>query len=216
MYNPKMETYPLVTIAAISFAIPGAGLEHFLECIHEQTYPKKRIILYFRTDGAAEQIETWISKNGNKYHKIFFHQEPLCGITCRKKGQVRQASCVFAHNHSSHYFSCNMNCFLIPETVESMVATRLPVVSPFLQPGNPQPLRGMICAQSLGDAYFIRRDILKHVNYLGTTEEDIISKEIALFLCTEKVFGVSNADLDLFSEILGDKSPHVFEKYNEK
>ena len=139
---------PLVTIAIIA-KNSSIHLDKYLECLLGQTYPKDRTLLYIRTndniDDTELKLSDWVKIFGKLYHKIYFNSKSVdpslkeignhewTSTRFKVLGIIRQASVKWAEIHRSHYFTCDVDCYIIPETIQSMVSTGLPIVAPFLK-----------------------------------------------------------------------------------
>lgn len=128
-------------------------LSFFLDCIYKQTYPKKNIHLYIRTNDNRDNTEriltNFIEKYGDEYASVWFDassiSEQLKQYSSHEwnpfrfnlLGKIRQDSIEYAKNIQAHYFVVDCDNFLIPITLEKMMKNRMDgVVSPMLRTWN--------------------------------------------------------------------------------
>ena len=121
----------------------------YLECLEAQTWPKHKTYLYIRTnnnnDDTAQVLRDWIARVNTKYAKIYFDDSDV-DVPVQQFGQhewtyerfkvlgkIRQDSVDWARENSSHYFVADCDNFIVPDTIESMMKTHLPIVAPFLR-----------------------------------------------------------------------------------
>ncbi|MBP2116348.1 glycosyltransferase family 2 protein [Paenibacillus silagei] len=199
----------LVTIAILA-KDKAHVLPLYLELIERQTYPASRINLYIRTnnnnDLTKEILEEWIARVGERYHEVHFDasdvEEPVQDYTphewnfirLKVMGRVRQESVEWARSRNSHYFVPDCDNFIIPDTLESLLSTHLPVVGPLLTVAEsprsyysnfhnvaddfgyfkPSELyfeylymkvKGLLQVDVIHCTYLMRREILEHVRY---------------------------------------------------
>jgi hypothetical protein len=203
----ESESEDTVTIAIL--AIDKAHcLPLYLKCIMAQTFPKERTYLYIRTNNNTDTTDKiltdWVDKYGQLYRDIYFDKTMIDTPLEEYKphqwnslyfeilANIRQESVQWAQEKGSHYFVADCDNFIQPQTIETLMATNLPVVGPFLITGNTsysnyhhrvdkngyflydseyyiihqQSLRGLIAVDVIHCTYFIRRDILSKVSYL--------------------------------------------------
>ncbi|TBL77278.1 glycosyltransferase family 2 protein [Paenibacillus thalictri] len=195
-------------------------LSLYLELIEKQTYPASKIKLYIRTnnntDHTAELLEQWIEKVKDKYSEIYYDggnvKEPVQDYSPHDWNplkldvltRIRQESVEWAKARGTHYFVVDCDNFIVPETLEALLATGLPVVGPMLRNGdNPLSLysnyhfvtdengyyrhhdlyyalfnlsiKGLIEVEVVHCTYLVRSDVLQHVRYIdGTARFDYV------------------------------------------
>lgn len=127
-----------------------AVLPFYLDCIYNQTYDKKYIHLYIRTndnrDNTSQILSDFVQKYGNEYASVHFDSSNISDKlkdysqhewnTFRFKilGQIRQLSIDYAISLNAHYFVADCDNFLIPTTITSLFQNKhLGVVSPMLR-----------------------------------------------------------------------------------
>jgi hypothetical protein len=124
----------------------------YLDLIENQTYPASKIKLYIRTnnnkDHTAEVLENWIEKVKDKYSEIYYDasdvEEPVHeygphewnSIRFKVLGRLRQESADWARKKGTHYLVVDCDNFIVPETLERLLHTGLPVVGPLLRNGD--------------------------------------------------------------------------------
>ena len=140
----------------ITIAILAKNKAHclplYLEQIESQTYPAEKIKLYIRTnnncDHTAALLESWMEKVKDRYSEIFYDcsdvPEPVHEYaphewnTLRLKvlGRLRKESVEWAQEKGTHYFVADCDNFILPETLEALYKTGLPVIGPLLKNGD--------------------------------------------------------------------------------
>ncbi len=127
----------------------AAVLPLYLQCLLNQTYDKKKIHIYIRTndstDATEEILRKFVTDHGEKYASVFFDAssvsdklksyEPHEWNYERFKilGRIRQDSIEYAKARKANYFVADCDNFIIPTCLEKMMAVRaLGVVAPML------------------------------------------------------------------------------------
>ena len=124
----------------------------YLKQIEEQTFPAAQTKLYVRTnnnkDNTAEILERWLDRVGGRYSEIYYNAEDVPEpvheylphewnqLRLRVLGGLRQESVDWARAKGTHYFVPDCDNILLPETLQAMVDTGLPVVGPLLKNGD--------------------------------------------------------------------------------
>ncbi len=125
-------------------------LPFYLICLLNQTYDKKHIHLYIRTndntDNTEEVLEDFIDKHGSKYASVHYdkssimpklkdmgeHEWAFDRLTVM--GQIRDASIEYAIKKNAHYFVVDCDNFIVSNTLENMYSDRnLGVMAPLLR-----------------------------------------------------------------------------------
>lgn len=124
-------------------------LNLYLECLYKQTFPKKHIHLYVRTndnkDNSAEIMKEWLDKHGEEYASVWYDDSDI-DSTIKKYGEhewnshrfsilaaIRQQSCDYAKEKGLHYFVADCDNFLMPDTLKLLYQVRaLGLVGPHL------------------------------------------------------------------------------------
>jgi hypothetical protein len=121
----------------------------YLECILNQTYPKDKTHLYIRTndnkDSTAEILAFFVRLHGHLFASVHFDDSSIDSELKKygehewnthrfaKLGAIRQASCDYARDKGLDYFVIDCDNFIVPQTLERMVALRhLGVVAPMI------------------------------------------------------------------------------------
>ncbi|WP_020620720.1 hypothetical protein [Paenibacillus daejeonensis] len=197
----------LVTIAILA-KDKAYALPLYLDLIERQTYPASKIKLYIRTNNNNDDTEVilqnWLGRVGDRYHEVYFDSSDVVEsvqdykphewnqTTLRVLARLREESIQWALARQTHYFVADCDNFIIPETVEALVNTRLPIVGPLLKvdpnheysnyhflvdsdgyfKSSPeyfsvfyQKVKGCIEVAVIHCTYFIRADILQHIRY---------------------------------------------------
>lgn len=155
--NPT--TQPLETISesttkdvvvAILAKNEGHSLSYYLTCLHMQTYDKKRIHLYIKTndntDDTTEILSQFIETYKHEYASVYFDSTSISNDLqsypkheWNKKrfailGKIRQESINYALEKNAHYFVIDCDNFITPNTLETMVIqSQIGVVAPMLE-----------------------------------------------------------------------------------
>lgn len=137
-----------VTVAILA-KDKGHVLPTYLDLLEKQTFPAERTKLYIRTnnnrDNTQQVLEQWLDRVGHRYSEIYFNadsvQERVQDYTPHEWNtlklsvlkRIRQDSVNWAMERGTHYFVPDCDNFIIPQTLERMIATELPVIGPFLR-----------------------------------------------------------------------------------
>jgi glycosyltransferase involved in cell wall biosynthesis len=122
----------------------------FLNCLYNQTYKKKDMHLYIRTndntDKTTDILKQFIEKYGNEYGSVFYNEEDICENlknygehewNCERfriLGKIRQDSVEYAKTLNADYFVIDCDNFIMPNTLEKMYKLReLGVIAPMLR-----------------------------------------------------------------------------------
>jgi hypothetical protein len=204
-----MESTELVTIAILAKE-KAHVLPLYLNLIENQTYPAAKIKLYIRTnnnnDNTAALLEEWIKKVQNKYSEIYYDSSDVAEsineysphewnlLRFQVLARLRQESIEWAKARGTHYFVVDCDNFIVPETLEVLLTTGLPVIGPLLRNGDDplslysnyhyvtdengyykysslyfdilyQTIKGLIEVPVIHCTYLIRNDILDFINY---------------------------------------------------
>lgn len=204
-----MSNTDFVTIAILA-KDKAHVLPLYLKCIENQTYPSSKINLYIRTnnnnDNTSEILKTWLEQVKDQYHEIYFDDSDVVErvqdfaphewnyTRFKVLGRLRQESVDWAKTHNSHYFIADCDNFIVPETIERLLGTHLPVVGPLLKNGDSavslyanfhfitdehgyfansdhyyhiynQSIKGLIEVEVIHCTYFIRNEVLDTICY---------------------------------------------------
>lgn len=148
LYCGNELTNEVVTIAILA-KDKAHTLPAYLHCIESQTWPKKQTYIYIRTnnnnDNTLEILRDWVEKVRDQYLDIYFdgtdtpEQVQKYGQhewNCERfkvLGRIRQNSMNWAYEHKSHYFVIDCDNFIKQNTLEALMAAKLPIVAPLLR-----------------------------------------------------------------------------------
>lgn len=136
-------------VVAILLKDKAYCLNLYLECLYKQTFPKKNIHLYVRTndnkDNSAEIMKEWLEKHGEEYASIFYDDSSIDSTLKQYKehewnghrfnilGAIRQQSCDYAKEKGCHYFVADCDNMIMPDVLKKLYEVRsLGLVGPLL------------------------------------------------------------------------------------
>jgi hypothetical protein len=136
-------------VIAILVKDKEATLPTFFQCLLNQTFPKERTILYIRTndntDKSEELIDQFLTDNRSKYKSVFYDNTSVSEELKKYKGhewnslrfkilgKIRDNSVKYALEHNAHYFVIDIDNFIVPSTLDDMIAvSSLGVIAPML------------------------------------------------------------------------------------
>jgi hypothetical protein len=204
-------TMPIVFVAVLAKQ-KEIVLPYWLECLEALDYPKKRIVLYVRsnnnTDATESILRGWIAEHGGEYLAVYEIYGDV-DVPVEKYGvhewneerfsvlaKIRQESISMAIAlQVDYYFVVDVDNFILPHTLKSLVGWNVGVVAPMLKcvdPGssmysnyhnvvdgggyfqdNPEyyaiwdrKIKGLLDIDLVHCTYLIRRDILPSVSYI--------------------------------------------------
>ena len=133
---PGPKTTPNDVLVTILAKDKGHTLPFYLKCIYNQTYPKKNIHLYVRTndnnDNTVELLTEFINKYGDEYASVYYNDDSVSETLKQYKnhewnterfkilGKIRQDSADYAKKLGIHYFVADCDNFIVPETIEKL------------------------------------------------------------------------------------------------
>jgi hypothetical protein len=142
---------------AIVIAILAKSKEIFLPiyltCIYNQTYDKKNIHLYIRTndntDNTTTILKEFITAHGSEYGSVYYNEDNISENLKKYSehewnserfkilGKIRQDSIDYAKSIQADYFVIDCDNFIKPNTLEKMYQLReLGVIAPMLITDN--------------------------------------------------------------------------------
>lgn len=143
-----MSSEPIVFVAILAKQ-KEIVLPFWLECLEALDYPKDRMVLYVRsnnnTDATESILRGWIAEHGKKYLRVYEDYRDV-DVPVEKYdvhewneerfsvlAKIRQWSIEIAIAHGvDYYFVCDVDNFLLPHTLRSLVGWGVGVVSPML------------------------------------------------------------------------------------
>ncbi len=127
----------------------GHYLPRFLHTIENLEYDKKAITVYINTnnniDDTEEILEKWIERNTNSYRAIVYEKHSQMdqddavphhwtGDKVKKLGMIRNKSLQVAkESGSDYYFVVDVDNFLIPTTLKTLIGEDKPIIAPLLR-----------------------------------------------------------------------------------
>ena len=136
-------------VLAILAKNEGHSLSYYLSCIYKQTYDKKHIHLYIRTndntDDTSDILSQFIDDHKHEYASIYFDNTNISDNlqTYTKHewnnnrfailGKIRQDSINYALQKNAHYFVVDCDNFITSDTLDTMAKySEMGVVAPML------------------------------------------------------------------------------------
>ena len=127
-------------------------LPFYLNCIYNQTYNKKYIHLYIRTNDNTDNTESilseFVEKCGKEYASVYFDNTSISeslknysnhewnSFRFNILGKIRQDSVDYALKLKAHYFVVDCDNFIIPTTIEQIFKNKdIGVITPILRTG---------------------------------------------------------------------------------
>lgn len=181
----------------------------YLECLQKQTYPSSRIYVYIRannsTDDTVGILRRWAKSQRSRYAAIVtdfsyvpnqverFGTHEWNPERFAVLGAIRQQSMMQALKFQTDYYFCaDVDNFLVPCALESVVSTGLPIVAPMLTHDSGslysnwhgaidangyyldspwyravlgREVRGLIEVPVVHCTYAVRKDAIPHLHY---------------------------------------------------
>ena len=136
-------------VIAILAKDKASVLPFYLECIYNQTYSKKLIHLYIRTNDNTDDtdriLKLFVQKHGKEYASIYFNDKSVSeklktykphewnSFRFKELGKIRQESIDYAIDLGAHYFVVDCDNFIIPTTIDELYNKKHHgVISPML------------------------------------------------------------------------------------
>jgi hypothetical protein len=204
-------TMPIVFVAVLAKQ-KEIVLPDWLECLYALDYPKKRMILYVRsnnnTDATESILRGWIAEHGKEYLAVYevynnvdvpvekydvheWNEERFSVLAKIRQDSIEKSIVLQA----DYYFVVDVDNFILPHTLKSLVQWNVGVVAPMLRcvdsgssmysnyhnvvdaggyfQDNPayyeihsRRVRGLLDIDLVHCTYLIRRDVLPSVSYL--------------------------------------------------
>lgn len=190
-------------------------LPSWLESLEQWDYPKDRITLYIRTndntDDTEEILSNWAERNMDKYFEVILDFTSVDDEITKYDvhewnahrfnvlGKIRQDSVDLAYKlGADYYFVCDVDNFLLKDTLSRLVSHNAPVVAPLLYDAgksaysnyhniasprgyyvdNPEyytiltgKVPGLIKCDVVHCTYLIRRDVMPLVRYQDGSDD---------------------------------------------
>jgi hypothetical protein len=146
---PLFGSEPTVLVAILA-RNKAHVLPHFLRCIDELDYDKKKISIYINTnnneDATQEILAAWVKTHTPDYQAIIFDQHNVSSRDTSKPhewtserfkilGAIREKSLKKAQElHTDYYFVVDCDNFITPCTLKELIAKQKPIIAPMLRP----------------------------------------------------------------------------------
>lgn len=223
-YGAK-DSFPSVLIAILAKQ-KEKFLPLYLECIERFDYPRSAIHLYIRTnnntDNTKNILRAWLERIGSSYASVEFDAQDVSEqverygvhewnpLRFRVVGQIRNTSLHKAlKRNCQFYFVADVDNFIRPETLKSLVSLNLPIVAPLLRmisPDDPysnfhaaadangyykevphyhvllhRRIRGIIEVPVVHCTYLIRASVIPDLTYQDNTDrhEYVVFSDVA-------------------------------------
>jgi len=198
----------------------------YLQCLYALDYPKSAIHLYVRTNNNTDNTESllreWLVRVGESYASVEFNTQNTPErvelysahewnpMRYKVMGRLRDASLQRAIDRGCQfYFIADVDNFIRPDTLKSLVALNLPIVAPLLRMVSPQDpysnfhaatdedgyykevphyhvllhrrIRGLIEVPVVHCTYLVRADVIGRLTYQDQTErsEYVVFSDVA-------------------------------------
>ncbi len=188
-------------------------LPRYLEMLESLDYNKKAITVYINTndnvDRTEEILEAWIAKNKRKYKKILYEKHGGQSVEkqiphhwtvekVRKLGKLRNHTLKVAKKMGcDYYFVVDVDNFVIPSTLQTLIAEDKPIIAPLLR--------------SIPEKEHYYTNFFSHINETGYYKEHpdywkiilnrwVGSFEVPLVHCTYLIRGDLLDQLDYLDE----------------
>jgi hypothetical protein len=135
-------------VMAILAKDKSVTLPFYLECIYHQTYEKKKIHLYIRTndnlDNTAILLQEFMDKYGSEYASVYYDDTSISEqlktyshhewnvVRFHILGKIRQDSVEYAKQLKASYFVVDCDNFIVPDTLERLMQRNV-VIAPMLK-----------------------------------------------------------------------------------
>ncbi len=179
-------TKPIVFVAILAKQ-KEVMLPAWLKSLSEWDYPKDRMILYIRsnnnTDKTSTILKQWADENRKWYRHVVEDYTDLetpieqYGVhewnptRFKALGAIRERSLEGAwHAEADFYWVVDVDNFLEPHTLSTMVGHNLPVVAPLLYSADPeQPAYSNYHNMATHKGYFLDNEFYYHILQQRTT-----------------------------------------------
>jgi hypothetical protein len=208
--------HPIVFVAILAKQ-KETMLPAWLDMLSKWDYPKDRIILYIRsnnnTDKTQEILHAWANENAKWYRHVVedytnvevdleqYEVHEWNATRFKVLGAIRERSVELAWQADANfYFVCDVDNFIEPHTLSTLVSYNLPVVAPLLYSADPEQIqysnyhniansngyyqdnpayytiwngdvRGLIKCDVVHCTYLIRGDIFTYARYMDGSDD---------------------------------------------
>jgi hypothetical protein len=210
-------TEPPLVFVAILAKQKEKMLPAWLHSLSQWDYPKHRMILFVRsnnnTDNTVSILKEWSATNRESYRLLLedytdvyapvqnFGVHEWNDVRFKVLGDIRQFSVELAsHARADFYWVVDVDNFVLPHTLRTMVNHNLPVVAPLLHIADPastaysnyhfaiddrgyyiddpkyyqilnQEIKGLIVCPVVHCTYLIRADVFSLIKYVDGTDD---------------------------------------------
>jgi glycosyltransferase involved in cell wall biosynthesis len=209
LIEPAAAGRPKVLLAILAKQ-KEAVLPLYLKCIEALDYPKSSIVLHVRTnnntDRTAEILRDWVSRVGDRYAHVVFDDSDIAervqdfgvhewnAVRFKALARLRQESLAAALQFGcDFYFVVDVDNFILPDTLASLISLNLPIVAPLLKHVDPassysnfhetvdqngyfvesdyyhwiltQKLKGLWSVPTVHCTYLVRGDVIPQLSY---------------------------------------------------
>ena len=140
----------------------------YLKCLLNQDYDKSNIVLYIRTNDNSDNTESilrnFIAEHGTKYSSVIYDNSSVDSrlqefenhdwnpFRFQILGKIRNQSLKIAQeNNCDFYFVCDVDNFIVSNTLSNLVSLNLEIVAPML--GNAKSKEARDAGIGGGDLY---------------------------------------------------------------
>jgi len=144
-----MTEYPLVFVAILAKQ-KAKMLPEWLKSLEQWDYPKDRMILYIRSNNNTDETEAilkaWVAEQGKWYRFVVtdysdievpvheFDVHEWNPVRFKALGAIREHSIEVAwQSEAQFYWVVDVDNFVLPHTLRTLVGLNLPVVAPLLR-----------------------------------------------------------------------------------
>lgn len=124
-------------------------LPRYLKAIEDQTYPKKKLAIWIRSnnnnDDTISILKKWVKANNKLYHSIKtdytdveeqvqdYGPHEWNEVRFQVLGKLRNEAVDYAKSLKAHYMVVDCDNFILPHVIETLYDANLPVVGPMLR-----------------------------------------------------------------------------------
>lgn len=165
-------------------------LHTYLDCIESQQYPKNRIGIYIHTNSNTDNTENiltaWTQQWQDRYHSIKlitdkpdvvkdvdvarYSNHEWNSVRFFVLGNIRNMAIDYARQEKyDFYFTVDVDNFIVPETLPSLVKLNLPIVAPMLPLDFADTTYANFHAAVTDNGYFKDTDLFNNIRFQHVT-----------------------------------------------